>query len=190
MQFQVPQFIETEDKVVGPLTLKEFSFIGVAAVIILGLFFILTLPLWIIVSIFIGGAGSMLAFGKSNGRPITVFLKSFVEGIWRPKVYVFKPIVSERNLGASGGLVAKPGVELTPQKGPAGKTGNTEKKAPLFGGVSGLRNWIATSKSAIPKREEPLPRNFGKPKKELKGNYEVVSHLSGEREVAKRVDYR
>ena len=28
MQFQVPQFIEVEDKIFGPLTLKEFLYLG------------------------------------------------------------------------------------------------------------------------------------------------------------------
>ncbi|TSC61742.1 MAG: SsrA-binding protein, partial [Parcubacteria group bacterium Athens0416_74] len=28
MQFQVPQFIEVEDKIVGPLTFKQFVFIA------------------------------------------------------------------------------------------------------------------------------------------------------------------
>ena len=192
MQFQVPQFIETEDKIVGPLTLKQFGFIGTAGIIIFGLFFVLEFPLWLLVSVILGGAGVALAFGKMNGRPITIFLSSFISGIWQPRVYVFKPSVSKHGLTAStsSGVIVKPEVELAPHKALAGKTGATKKKAPLFGGVSGLRSWIATSKNAIPRREKPLPKNFGRPQKEFKERYEVVSHLTGERELAKRIDYR
>ena len=37
MQFQVPQFIETEDKVVGPLTLRQFMYIAGAGAASAGL---------------------------------------------------------------------------------------------------------------------------------------------------------
>ncbi|GAH87221.1 unnamed protein product, partial [marine sediment metagenome] len=33
MQFQVPQYIDIEDKVIGPFTIKQFLYIVVAAVV-------------------------------------------------------------------------------------------------------------------------------------------------------------
>ena len=70
MQFQVPQFIEVEDKIFGPLTLKQFFYVlgGGATIFILYalvrpmfLMFLLAIP----VAIFFG----MLAFYKVNSQP-------------------------------------------------------------------------------------------------------------------------
>ena len=48
MQFQVPQFIETEDKIVGPLTLRQFLYIGAAGLLSFLLFFVLKIWFWFI----------------------------------------------------------------------------------------------------------------------------------------------
>jgi len=179
MQFQVPQFIETEDKIVGPLTLRQFGYVGVAGLIVFGLYFILNPLLWLLVSGILAAISVGFAFGKVNGRPVISFVAAFIDSIWKPKVYVFRPSASLQVVG-----VEVPGVAV---KEPDKKA--TAKK-PLFDGIKGLRNWIATSKTAIPRREKPLPRDFGRPQKEFKDRYEVVRKMTGEREGAKRVDYR
>jgi len=151
-QFQVPQFIETEDKIIGPLTLKQFGYIGTAGFVVFLLFFFLNIFLWFLVAgVFIAIAVG-LAFGKVNGRPVIVFVTAFMDSVWKPKVYVFKPSSA---------------THAVQQKAPAIAIKEVDKakvpKKPLFGGIKGLRDWIATSKTAIPRREKPLPRSFGKP---------------------------
>ena len=70
MRFQVPQFIDVEDKIFGPLTLKQFIYIAgaasitVVAVMFLGVFLGL-LVVAPIISLAIG-----LAFFKVNNRPL------------------------------------------------------------------------------------------------------------------------
>ena len=50
MRFQLPQFIETETKLVGPFTLKQFIYlaggasVAIAAVTFFGIFFGMVLP--------------------------------------------------------------------------------------------------------------------------------------------------
>ena len=89
-QFQVPQFIETETKIVGPLTLKQFLYIGVAALTSFFLFFVLQLWLWFIVSAILGTAAAALAFIKFNGRPLPAILKSMVSYLWQPRMYLWQ----------------------------------------------------------------------------------------------------
>jgi len=229
MQFQVPQFIETEDKIIGPLTLLQFLYIGGAGIIVAVLFFVLNFSLWIVTAIFFGGVGVGLAFGKVNGRPITIYLTALIDSIWKPKVYVYKPAFtaqketrdisrravetnrisrpeSQKTLEEPDRLDTQKPIEHTAaQPTTISQLKKQEKtsiisrreqrqrhklKAPSFGGIQGLRNWLATSKTAIPRRERPLPRNFGKPQREFKDKYSVVRHFTGERELAKRVDYR
>ena len=89
-QFQVPQFIETETKIVGPLTLKQFLYIGAASLISFFLFFVLQLWLWFIVTAILGTAAAALAFIKVNGRPMPVILKSIISYFWQPRMYLWQ----------------------------------------------------------------------------------------------------
>jgi hypothetical protein len=185
MQFQVPQFIETEDRVVGPLTFKQFGYVGIAATIVVILYFLLNTLLWIFTSALVICAAVILAFFKVNGRPISILVKALFSNIWKPSVYVFKP--ADRDEGTAEIKVTQMPYSIKSEKEPV-----TPRKTetPLFGGIKNLREWLATSKTAIPKRENPLPRDFGISLKKFKERYEVIRHLTGEREVAKRIDYR
>lgn len=69
MEYQVPQFIEVEDKIVGPLTLKQFIYIAGAAGICIILFSYLPLLFAILLSLPVAGFGGALAFYKINGKP-------------------------------------------------------------------------------------------------------------------------
>lgn len=69
MQFQVPQFIDVEDKIIGPLSFKQFAYVLAAG----GMAFICirVLPLWIGAPLALPLVGFFLAlaFYKVNGRP-------------------------------------------------------------------------------------------------------------------------
>jgi len=90
MQYQIPQFIEIEDKVVGPLTFRQFVYIagagGMSFVLYLWLPFILALPL-IAVAL---GLGGTLAFYKINNRPFSHFIESALKYSVGSRLYVWK----------------------------------------------------------------------------------------------------
>ena len=75
MRFQVPQFIEVEDKVVGPLTLKQFMYLAGGA----GMAFVAYrfLPLFIAIFVIpaIAGLSLALAFYKVNNKPFVDLLE-------------------------------------------------------------------------------------------------------------------
>lgn len=190
MQFQIPQFIETEDKVLGPLTLKQFGYIGGATIVVFLLFYVLNFFLWLLIAVLFGGIAGSLAFVRVNGRPLMIYASTFLSTIWSPKVYVFKPTMPTRKLGENITVPADSNVVLAPKKVSSVDDKATGSRTFTFGGIKGLRSWIETSKNAIPRREKPLPRDFGTPREEISEKFEVVRHLTGEREVAKRVDYR
>ncbi len=89
-QFQVPQFIETESKIVGPLTLKQFLYIGGAGLISFLLFFVLKFFVWVILTLLVGGLAAAFAFFRYNGRPLPVILKSALLYYWNPKLYLWQ----------------------------------------------------------------------------------------------------
>src|SRR3989344_4279625 len=93
-QFQVPQFIETEDKIVGPLTLRQSLYLSGAGLILFLSFFILKTFLWFILAAFIGTAAALMAFVKFNGQPMHKAIFAMLNYAWRPRFYLWKsPLV-------------------------------------------------------------------------------------------------
>ncbi len=89
MQFQVPQFIEVEDKIFGPLTFKQFVYIAGAA----GISYLLwrVLPIFLagpLIMVFVGG-GAALAFFKYNGQPFILALEHGFYFLLRTKLYLW-----------------------------------------------------------------------------------------------------
>ncbi len=90
MRFQVPQFIEVEDKIFGPLTFKQFIYIagGVGVCVLLFIFlpnflaFLLALP--------VGALSLALAFYKYNQKPFVHFVEAFLKYSITNKLYVWR----------------------------------------------------------------------------------------------------
>lgn len=89
MQFQVPQFIEVEDKIFGPLTFRQFIYMAGAA----GACYIFwrTFPLFIAIPLMvgIGGLGLALAFFKYNDRPFIAAAENVFNYALHPKLYLW-----------------------------------------------------------------------------------------------------
>jgi hypothetical protein len=91
MRFQVPQFIEVEDKIFGPLTIKQFIYI--AGGIGLSVIFYLFVSPFIFALIFIIPVMSfalMLAFYKVNNKPFVVVLEAAFKYLMNPKLYLWR----------------------------------------------------------------------------------------------------
>jgi len=99
-QFAVPQFIDAEDKIMGPVTVRQFLILIVAA---LGAFIIWKLAtfwlaivlavLWFILAV-------VVAFVKINGQNFHVFLLSFVRTLVKPNLRVWKKDYTKEELTA------------------------------------------------------------------------------------------
>ena len=76
MEYQVPQFIEVEDKVVGPLTLKQFIYIAGTLGLCIVFFFKLPLVPGVMLSIPTIALGGALSFYKVNGKPFVAVLEA------------------------------------------------------------------------------------------------------------------
>ncbi|MES3005660.1 MAG: PrgI family protein [Patescibacteria group bacterium] len=90
MRYQVPQFIEVEDKIFGPFTFKQFTYMGGGA----GIAFIAYrfLPIYAAVFIIVPALalGAALAFYKMNGRPFIDLLESAFNYLRSSKLYIWK----------------------------------------------------------------------------------------------------
>ncbi len=91
MQFRVPQFIDMEDKIVGPLTLKQFAYIlGAGGFSFLLWTFIPIKILAVILIIPVGGLFLALAFLKINDRPFVEVLESAFNYYSGSKIYTWR----------------------------------------------------------------------------------------------------
>jgi len=90
MQFQVPQFIDIEDKIIGPLTLKQFLYMAGGLMVLAFLWLYLELGLFIIVAVPIVLLSLALAFYKINGRPFIYFLGALATYLTKPRLYLWK----------------------------------------------------------------------------------------------------
>ncbi len=90
MQYQVPQFIEVEDKVFGPFTLKQFVY--VAGGVGLSAIFILYLPLLIgvLLSIPVAALTAALAFYKVNNKSFIEVAESAFKYYTAERLYLWK----------------------------------------------------------------------------------------------------
>lgn len=162
MQFQVPQFIDVESKVVGPLTIKQFLYLAGAGGAIFILFFNLETWLWLIMTAILGGSGVALAFVKYNGQPLPRIIFHAFFFFWRPRLYLWKREAGEKALGQD----ARKSI------------GDFLSEMPS---VKKLWQDLTTSKTPIPKREKAPA---------IQGRFQMFRKISGERDIAKRVDYR
>lgn len=112
MQFQVPQFTEVEDKIFGPLTLKQFIFVlgGAGSAFI----FWSLLPHWLAVILIVPVSGFFLAlaFYQINGRPLLTVITNAIGYSSGTRLYIWRK--EEKKTAA-----ATPQGELPPKAAPA-----------------------------------------------------------------------
>lgn len=90
MYFQVPQFIDIEDKIFGPLTFKQFIYVlggGGAAFV---LFKLLPDLIALIIALPIVVFALALAFYKVNNRPFIDMVQSWISYKLGTKLYTWK----------------------------------------------------------------------------------------------------
>ena len=91
MRFQVPQFIETETKLVGPFTLKQFLFIVAGAAIVFLLRYVFSsVYLWVIFSLPIAALAFALAFYKIDNVPLPRYIIRAFSFLMGGKKYMYK----------------------------------------------------------------------------------------------------
>lgn len=90
MRYELPQFIDVEDKLFGPLTFKQFIYLlgGGAICYICYTLFPLSIAIFFMVPV--GILSAALAFYKLNTRPFIEVLQNFVSYTLRPKSFLWK----------------------------------------------------------------------------------------------------
>lgn len=90
MQFSVPQFIDVEDKIIGPITLKGFLLLLGVALFIFFLWYLFKLWFVVVIGAPIVVLAIALVLGKVDGRPLSGFLKAWLNYQVNPRFYIWK----------------------------------------------------------------------------------------------------
>jgi len=86
-QYKVPQNVETEDKILGPLSIKQFIYliIGVLWAFLMWRLFSWFLPLAALLALPVSGMLVLLAFGQREGVPFEDYVVAFIRFLILPR---------------------------------------------------------------------------------------------------------
>ena len=90
MKFEVPQFIDIEDKIFGPLTFKQFVYLagGGGLSVIIWIFIPKIIGVFLIAAV--AGFAIALAFYKPNNKPFVDFVEAALRYAAGGKLYLWK----------------------------------------------------------------------------------------------------
>jgi len=90
MRFEVPQFIEIEDKIFGPLTWRQFIYIGGGVGAAVAMFVVFPFILFLIFGIPLALIAAALAFFPVNSRPFSFFLQAIYDYFRNKRLYLWR----------------------------------------------------------------------------------------------------
>jgi hypothetical protein len=90
MQYPVPQFIDVESKIIGPISVRQFIMIVIALTLIFLFYKFADLGLFIFAALIILLVTVVFAFVKVNGRPFHFFMLNLLQSVKTPHLRVWK----------------------------------------------------------------------------------------------------
>lgn len=116
-QFTVPQFIDVEDKIIGPITTRQF-FISLAGLLLMFVAYrIADFTLFVLLAFLIAIVTGVLAFLRINGRAFHEFALDAAVSLRKPKERIWKK-------------TASPGAQFALEQLPLPKPGRSATERP------------------------------------------------------------
>jgi len=89
-RFIVPQFIDAEDKIIGPVTVRQFIIVIVGGLFIFAAYKLADFTLFLLETFIIAVVTLAFAFVKVNGAPFHLFFANFLNTLVKAKIRVWK----------------------------------------------------------------------------------------------------
>lgn len=99
-QFTVPQFIDVEDKIFGPITVRQFVILLIDGLILAICYKLVDLALFVVLLAILGGVGLVLGFVKVNGQPFHYFILNFLQTMQKPPLRIWQKQYTNAELRA------------------------------------------------------------------------------------------
>ena len=97
-QFTVPQFIDAEDKILGPITVRQFVILLVAGLFATLFYKFFDFTLFLLTGAPLLIASGILAFLKVNGVSVHFFALNLIQTFRRPQLRVWDKTVTNQQL--------------------------------------------------------------------------------------------
>lgn len=108
-KFIVPQFIDKEDQILGPITVRQFLIsLGTVFVVFIE-YKIFAFVYFLLIGLLTLGAGAVFAFVKINGQPFHIFFVNFLQTSLRPnqRVWDKNPLDAELRAWSKVEVIAR-----------------------------------------------------------------------------------
>ncbi|OQA35506.1 MAG: PrgI family protein [Parcubacteria group bacterium ADurb.Bin326] len=89
-QVVVPQFLDVEDKIIGPVTVRQFIEMVIGAIFIAILYRLLYLPYFLASAFVVFSIIMIIAFAKINGQVFHIFMLNFFQTMINPKLKIWR----------------------------------------------------------------------------------------------------
>lgn len=90
MRYQVPQFVDVEDKIIGPFTLKQFIIYMTAGMLLVPIYLVTDLSLFIALALPLIGIAAAFAHVKINGKSLFITIVNALNFFTKNQVYVWR----------------------------------------------------------------------------------------------------
>jgi hypothetical protein len=167
MQFQVPQFIETEDTIIGSITIRQFVVLSITGLAIFLIYFVVQTWLWLIFAVVCGGGTTALVLVKINGQPLAKIAWSAVLFYWNAQKYTWQP--NDRPIEKTSGALS----EID--------TGGFSIEKILYSAA--LKSAWGALQTGEKNKKEGVNKKISEPL------YEIIRKKSGETAKVRRVDF-
>lgn len=102
MRYQVPQFVDIEDKIVGPLTLKQFLIYFCTVLLLIPVYLFSDLSLFFTIALPVMGVAAAFAHFKPGGKSLFVFIGNALKFMSETKIWVWRRSSNLKPLPAVG----------------------------------------------------------------------------------------
>lgn len=158
--FQVPQFIEQEAKIIGPLTIVQFGYAAASGVLLFFTFYIFNFFLWVMIAVVIGMFTIALIFVKVHGQSLPHILFSAFAYLWEPHTYTWQRVLPQSVL-----------------------------EIPDFERIAALRRTMGIQERIQDFALKVTTGTLFQKQERTKEQYQTVTFATGEKRRVKKVDY-
>jgi len=97
-QFVVPQFLDVEDKIFGPVTTRQFIILLITGLVLFIAYKLADTSLFILLLVLFGGFSLILSFVKVNGQAFHYVLLNIFQTVRRPSRRVWNKFYTKEEL--------------------------------------------------------------------------------------------
>lgn len=102
MRFQVPQFVDIEDKIIGPFTLKQFLIYLAAVMVLVPIYLVVDLSLFITLAVPVGALAALFAHFRLHGKSLFAVIGNAWKFAARGQLFLWRRTPSLKPLAVRG----------------------------------------------------------------------------------------